>query len=94
MCIVKWMDDVTDLIDVQVEWTGPDGATPPLALDLVKKSLSRYISKVVIHAVKTAHSVKYTCTVHIANQSETIVAKKILAVGERMQMLQCKQFLL
>ena len=82
MCIVEWMDNVTNTIDVQVEWTGPDGAIPLLTLDTVKKSPSRYISKVVIHSVETTHTGKYTCTAHIANQL-TFTAKTILAVGEQ-----------
>ena len=82
MCIVEWMDNMTNTIDVQVEWTGPDGATSLLTLDTVKKSPSRYISKVVINPVETTHSGKYTCTAHIANQL-TFTAKTTLTVGEQ-----------
>ena len=68
-------------VDIQVEWTGPNGSS--LKSDLVMETTSRYISEVELEAIDSTHEGEFTCTTNIGKEM-SISAKKTLTVGKHM----------
>ena len=79
-CIVEWMA-MPMSVDIQVEWTGPNGTS--LKSDLVMETISRYISEVELEAIDSTYEGEYTCTTNTGKEM-SISAKKTLTVGKHM----------
>jgi hypothetical protein len=80
-CIVEWMMPVPRSIDLQAEWSGPNGSS--LMSDLATDTPSRYTSEVELDSIDSTYDGEYTCTINIEKEM-SISAKKTLTVGKHM----------